>query len=156
MPSRGEDSKVISSLPREPGDDMTATQDPNGAARDPRRYRAEPNDARTTTRGKRRKETTPRDQEGVLLACVSRRVPPVFGADRPLVGALLAEDLCWSIACEDWRGRRPPMWKRAERKAWAVERKVLDAKRARLAEQATELGYAPILSEQRKLGSRRR
>jgi hypothetical protein len=69
-------------------------------------------------------------------------VAPVLGRDNPLVAALLSEDTCWQIACEDWQRRKPRPWRLEERRAWRSEGDMLDDKRDRLREQAVELGLA--------------
>jgi hypothetical protein len=109
---------------------------------DGRKSRTDPETARSKKRKSRRGEAEETEHEGVLLSSVSTWIPTIYGADRPLVAALLSEDLCWCIAREDWSGRRPPLWKHAERAAWRDEGRLLEEKRVRIAEQAAELGFA--------------
>jgi hypothetical protein len=77
------------------------------------------------------------------LASLDRRVAPVLGRDNPLIGALLSEDTCWQIARADWQSRKPRPWQLEQRRIWRAEGDVLEEKRARLSEQAEELGLAP-------------
>lgn len=110
---------------------------------DRRGFPADQDAARARRRARRRGAVEEEEHEGVYLASIAAWIPTIYGADRPLVGALLSEDTCWVIARDDWRGRRPPLWHRSERAAWRVEAKLLEQKRTRIAEQAVELGFAP-------------
>lgn len=109
---------------------------------DGRKSRTDPELARSNKRGRRRGAAEEEEHEGVYLSTVSAWIPTIYGADRPLVGELLAEDTCWRFARDDWSDRRPPLWRRAERKAWRAEGRLLEEKRVRLAAQAAELGLS--------------
>ncbi len=106
---------------------------------DERRFRIDPDTAGTKKRRSRRGDSEHDLHEGVYLAAADAWIPPIFGVDRPLVGALLAEDTCWCFARDDWRERRPAFWRRAPRRAWRDEGRQLEDKRTRLVEQAAEL-----------------
>lgn len=56
---------------------------------------------------------------------------------------LLSEDCCWQATMDDWRRRRPPFWRRGERRAWRADGQLIGDKARRLRELATELGLAP-------------
>lgn len=106
---------------------------------DERRFRTDPDTAGTKRRRGRHGSADTDPHEGVHLAAADAWIPPVFGVDRPLVGALLVEDTCWCIARDDWRERRPSPLRRAPRRAWREEGRQLEEKRQRLVEQAQEL-----------------
>lgn len=106
---------------------------------DERRFRTDPDTAGTKKRRGRRGAPDPERTEGIYLAAADAWIPPVFGVDRPLVGALLAEDTCWCIARETWRELRPSPWQRAARRAWREEGRLLEEKRERLVGEAREL-----------------
>jgi hypothetical protein len=91
---------------------------------------------------RRRKSALPVSTD-LRLASLERRVAPVLGRDNPLVAVLLSEDTCWQIARADWQRRKPRPWQLEQRRAWRAEGEVLDDKRARLCEQAAELGLTP-------------
>ena len=67
----------------------------------------------------------------------------MLGRDNPLVAVLLSEDTCWQIARADWQRRKPRPWQFDQRRVWRAEGEVLEDKRARLCEQAEELGMTP-------------
>ncbi|GAA2052014.1 hypothetical protein GCM10009839_69070 [Catenulispora yoronensis] len=48
------------------------------------------------------------------------------------------EDLCWRLAMDAWRARRPRLWELRWRVAWRAEREVLEAKQRRLGAMANQ------------------
>ena len=69
---------------------------------------------------------------GVRLKAVNLTVPVDLGLLTPTMRMVVVEDMCWDLAREAWRARRPPLWRRARRRAWRAEGAVLDAKRDRI------------------------
>lgn len=93
-------------------------------------------------RGRKKAAPRPVSQEETLhLASTDREIAPFVALDRPLVGQLVVEDACWKFAVDAWTAQRPPRWALGRRRAWQAEGQSLLAKRARLRETATELGY---------------
>jgi hypothetical protein len=77
---------------------------------------------------------------------VSRAIDTV-GPVRPLVTelestasdalvALWVEDVCWQVQLVDWALRRPPWWRRRDRREWMRHRRELDAAGERLRQEA--------------------
>jgi hypothetical protein len=98
----------------------------------------------------RRRKAAPPVSTDLRLAALERRVAPVLGRDNPLVASLLSEDTCWQIAREDWQRRKPRPWRFDDRRTWRAEGAVLEDKRDRLREQATELGITSSSSETKR------
>lgn len=82
------------------------------------------------------------DKTGVRLKAVNLTVPADLGLVSPTMRMIVVEDMCWDLAREAWRARRPPLWCRARRRAWRAEGAVLDAKRDRI--RAVVSGEQPI------------
>lgn len=85
----------------------------------------------------------PRDRRSVAghlrLASVGHCIP-VVEFDRPGMGVVVVEDLCWRIALEGWKGRRPRWWRRRARAAWRGDGETVQAERDRVALMAREAG----------------
>ena len=52
---------------------------------------------------------------------------------------LMAEDAAWHFAVDDWRRRRPPVWRRSKRRAWLAEEELLARKAGHLVQASTRL-----------------
>ncbi|HEY7050453.1 MAG TPA: hypothetical protein VH373_24775 [Jatrophihabitantaceae bacterium] len=78
---------------------------------------------------------------GLFLQSLGRTIDPSDAVNRPLVGVLMTEDFCWRSAVEAWRARKPRRWHRAKWSAWRAEQAVLEGKRSRIRELASELGF---------------
>ena len=59
-----------------------------------------------------------------------------FLIESPMAAALVAQDLCWQAATQDWKHRRPPRWRPRARAAWKAEGDELLAQAARLRQMA--------------------
>ena len=97
----------------------------------------------STKRGRRtsRKAGAAPSKSGELFAAsIGSHVAPAHYRDRPLLAAFVTEDACWQFAVEEWSARKPSWWSFGARKTWREEGACLDAKKARLREQAVELG----------------
>jgi hypothetical protein len=85
----------------------------------------------------------PRDGRPVAgylrLASVGQCLP-VVEFDRPGVAVVVVEDLCWRIALEGWKARRPRWWRRRARAAWRGDGAGVQAERDRVALMAREAG----------------
>jgi hypothetical protein len=60
-------------------------------------------------------------------------VPAALVQDSPTLLVAAIEDVCWQVAAESWRARRPHRWHRRAYDAWRAQSAWLDAKRERLA-----------------------
>jgi hypothetical protein len=99
-----------------------------------------------TKRSRRRAKKavdTAGEESSLHVGAVGVDVIPLLALDRPLVGALVAEDACWQIAVEAWQSRKPLWLHFGARRAWRAERTLLDAKRTRLRVDAAALGFQP-------------
>lgn len=70
------------------------------------------------------------------LESTGSHVAARFLIESPTAAALVAEDLCWQAATQDWKKRRPPRWRPRARAAWKAEGDELLAEAARLCEMA--------------------
>lgn len=73
------------------------------------------------------------------LESAGSRVAARFLMASPAAAALVAEDLCWQAATEDWKNRRPHWWHRQARAAWRAEGDELAAEAAALRQRADEV-----------------
>jgi hypothetical protein len=89
---------------------------------------------------------------GLSLKSLGLTVSETWALRNPEVLLLLAEDCCWQVATEDWRLRRPPVWHRADRRAWRAVGRALQDKARRLREFGAEIG----LPARRRTGLRAR
>lgn len=66
------------------------------------------------------------------------QVPMGLAAKSPTLLVVAVEDLCWRLAMDAWRARRPRPWQLRRRAAWRAERTVLKAKQQRLSAMANQ------------------
>ncbi|MGH8862968.1 MAG: hypothetical protein ACRDVG_17315 [Jatrophihabitantaceae bacterium] len=53
---------------------------------------------------------------------------------------MVVEDLCWQIALDGWKARRPRWWRMRARAAWRGDGETVQAERDRVALMAREAG----------------
>jgi hypothetical protein len=85
-------------------------------------------------RGHRRRADTRswRLSANLRLRSCGLEVPLGLAAGSPTLLVVAVEDLCWQLAMDAWRARRPKPWHPRRRAAWHAEQAVLTAKRLRL------------------------
>ncbi len=76
----------------------------------------------------------------VHLDTVDRNIVAQAAVTNPLLGQLLTEDLCWSIAYADWQSRAPGGGRNS---AWQQEGLALERKRRRILELAASFNISP-------------
>ncbi len=103
---------------------------------------------RARRRRKRAEPTAPDTR--LRLESVNRLINEYAALTNPELMMLVSEDCCWQLARDEWKQRRPSIWRRAERRAWREERNALDAKSERLRELGTELGLPPRPDSRRR------
>ena len=87
--------------------------------------------------GRRRKRETV-IVRNLTLGSAGTGVPLTMVENDPMLLHLAVDDLCWQLAFEDLRRRRPRRGDRRAQDAWLVEREQLETERIRLAEMVTE------------------
>jgi hypothetical protein len=87
---------------------------------------------------KRRRESAAIASRNLVLISAGTGVPALQAAESPTLLMLAVEDLCWQLAVAESETRRPAVWHRAARAAWAHEQARLSDKRKRLAAMARE------------------
>lgn len=55
------------------------------------------------------------------LESTGTNVPARFLTEAPATAELVAEDLCWQAAMQDWKQRKPSWWRPGARSAWKAE-----------------------------------
>ncbi len=66
------------------------------------------------------------------FASAGTTVPAALVQDSPTLLVAAVEDLCWEVAAEDWRARRPRRWHRRAYDAGRAQSDWLEQKRRRL------------------------
>lgn len=66
------------------------------------------------------------------------QVPIGLAAESSMLQVVIVEDLCWRLAMNAWRARRPRPWQLRRRAAWRAERAVLTAEEQRLRAMANQ------------------
>ena len=97
----------------------------------------EPTQRRRAGRRRRSAQDSAPSTDLLYLASSKSYVPVIDGLNKSDTRQLLGEDVCWQFARLDWRTRKPSFWHRSAVTAWRTEGAELDAKRARLIEQAS-------------------
>jgi hypothetical protein len=105
----------------------------------PRRRKeiTEPTQRRRVGRRRSSAQDSPPSRDLLYVASSNSYVTVIDGLNKSDTRQLLGEDVCWQFARLDWRMRKPRFWHRSAFQAWRTEGAELDAKRARLIEQAS-------------------
>ena len=102
-------------------------------------------------RGRDTQGDAPTVPPGLCVKSLGRTMTEAQALSSADMLVLLSEDCCWQASTDDWRLRRPPLWRRSERRAWRAEGHVLRDKSRRLREFGAELG---LTTEQVSMRSR--
>lgn len=97
----------------------------------------------STPRKARRRRDRQQDHPvdtGLHVTSLDRSVTISAALNNAEILELLGEDCSWQLARADWEQRRPPLWHRAERRAWRTEGRALEEKSQRLRELGATLG----------------
>lgn len=108
------------------------------ARRAPKKARNAPKKARRWARRSSASDS-PADL-GLYVAAVDRSISVSDAVNRPMFAMLITEDFCWQTTLEEWRGRRPPLYRRSAYAAWRSEGAAIQQKKARICAIAAELG----------------
>jgi hypothetical protein len=85
-------------------------------------------------------DDTPAEPVGLRVKSLDRSMTEAQALSSSDLLVLLTEDCCWQAATDHWRRRRPPLWRRSDRRGWRAEGRVLRDKSRRLRELGAELG----------------
>jgi hypothetical protein len=108
-------------------DEPRAEQEPHAGMTRRDQLKAPPRDPRRPVAGHLR------------LASVGQWIP-VAEIDSAGMAVLVVEDLCWRIALDGWKTRRPSWWRRSARAAWRGDGETVQTERDRVALMAREAG----------------
>lgn len=92
-----------------------------------------PRDSRRSWRPWRR-AAEPGEGWNLRFESAGTAVPAALVKDSPTLLVAAVEELCWRVATEGWRARRPHRWQRRAYAAWRGQADWLEQKRLRLAD----------------------